>query len=164
MKKNFSFIILFQILCLYGVTAQNKGIDTMKLCNRFVKNYKATIKHNGDTLVVSRITQPDSLVNNFLLNCAKREDFRPVKYGFVVIGKQSIEYSEKYKSDYIVYEGGGDNLYKNNGLVALVVAFIKKYEMDNDENFVLYTIDVNELMIKHRKKIPDYNYIKQHLK
>jgi hypothetical protein len=110
MKKIFSFIILFQILCLYGVTAQNKGIDTMKLCNRFVKNYKSTIKHNGDTLVVSQITQPDSLVNNFLLNCAKREDFRPVKYSFVVIGKQSIEYSEKYKSDYIVYEGGGDNL------------------------------------------------------
>lgn len=164
MKKIFSFILLLLVFCPSRMIAQSTEIDTMKLCDRFVKNYKSTLIHNGDTLVVSRITQPDSLVNNFFLNCAKNKDFRPVKYAFVIIYKQSIEYSKKYKSDYIVHEEGLDNLYEQNGFVALILAFIRKHKIYGNEDFVLFTNDIYEIMIKYRKNIPDYKYIEKHIK
>ncbi len=158
----FKIILYVYIILLASkpVQGQTLFVDTLKLCDNFVRDYKSTSIIGKDTLSVSRITKPDTILNLFLLNCAKRKDFRPVKFAFVVIDKQSTEYAISYKSDYIINDGE----YIDNGIVAIVLAFIKYYESSEDGEVIFFTNDICKLMIKYRRKIPDYRYIQKHIK
>jgi hypothetical protein len=135
------------------------SIDTMNLCSVFTDFYKPTYILGNDTRAVSRITKPDSIINKFLFDCIINKDFRAVKYAFVIIYKQNREYWCRYKSDYIINDGE----YNDNGIVAIVLAFIKYYEPYGDNETVFFTTDICKWMQKHKNKIPDYKYIKKNI-
>ncbi len=149
---------IFLILSTWTISAQsnNEPFDKMMLkCQRFVDNYKPTYIIERDTLVVSRFTLPPTDVNEFLFECIKKNDFRPLKYSCVIVMKQNQEYSRVNHMDYIL----DDPSYAQNGFIELLRLRMGIPQNEIDYMAPMFTGDICRWIRDHKREIFDHQYI-----
>jgi hypothetical protein len=169
MKPIISNILKYSYFSLFIFFTNSSGIfaqeashlfdSMMNKCNEFCKMYSPTYILDGDTLVVSRIRMPSSDINQFLFECIKKKDFRPLKYAVVIIMKQNYEYLKKDHEDYLL-----DNInYSHNGFVEMIRCFLKLNKSDDEYLAPMFTGELCKLIYKKRHKIIDFKYVKEEM-
>jgi hypothetical protein len=134
----------------------------MKMCENYVLSYKPLYIVDNDTLIVARFNKVPDSINSFLLECAKSNDLRPLKYSLALIVRHNVEYLYMNKSDYIIGDG---LLIENNGFIVLLRKAMGIGNINDSINtinyFQFYTGDVCLWMNKHKKSIVDFEFIKK---
>src|ERR1700746_3805170 len=103
--KTFKIIFLTIAVLLLGDSrgnnflsnnANEKDTDPKwdSICASFIANYKPVYIHQQDTFVVARFAIPPEDLNNHLIDCAERKDFRLLKYSAALIIRHNYEYNK----------------------------------------------------------------------
>ena len=92
-------------------------LKMMKACKNYIENYSPLYIIHGDTVLVARFnTIPDS-INNYLINCASINNFKPLKYSAALIIRHNKEYIQLNNQDYMLMDG---IIHERNGFIVLI--------------------------------------------
>ncbi len=151
-------------VCIAGFNTREQHVPLMKACENYIENYSPQYIVNGDTLDIARFNDVPERINNYLISCARKGDFAPLKYAAALMIRHNKEYSRKNKSDYIIGDG---LLHQKNGFIVLLRQAMKVGKVDDDldsMNYFIYNTGEVCLWINdHKHLISDYDYVKRYI-
>lgn len=132
-------------------------------CEYYINNYNPLYIVDGDTLVASVFNYvPDSL-NNYLLKCAVKKDYRALKFASALIIRQHYEYIKVNEEEYIIQ----DCLIQKNGFIELLrfaMGYDNSSQYGDVDYFMVFTGEAIEWISKNKQQIDDYQYVEMYKK
>jgi hypothetical protein len=139
----------------------------LNACEVYADNYEPLYYINQDTFELGVFNYIPDSINNYLLECAKNNDFRALKYSYAVILRQgkTIEGISTTPSvtNFIIFNP--------NGFVDLFAKAmgIEKYSLFNGEIREIYPdplffFDFDKWVDNNKKQIDDFKYVKKYKK
>lgn len=85
----------------------------MRACEEYIISYTPLYIVGEDTLTVARFNIVPDSINKYLIDCARNNDFKPLKYAAALIMRQHQEYLKVNNQEYMLMEA----LTQKNGLL-----------------------------------------------
>jgi len=165
--KTISLFIFILLLCSSQYkNPPKKDYDSimMDACKQYIINYTPLYVIDGDTTIVARFnTVPDS-INSYLIDCAKHNNLKPLKYSAALIIRQHQEYLEQNNQEYMLM----DALIQENGFIILLRQAMGIGNVDDEftsmDYFPLFSGEVCGWINDNKKIIDDYKFIKKQMR
>jgi len=135
-------------------------LKMLKACELYVENYQPLHYLDGDTLEMGIFNYIPDSINNYLIACAKNNDFRALKYSYAIILRQRKEIEGIVTTPLI------ENFieFQPNGFVKLFIKAMGINKSENADSEPLFFFDLCDWAEKNKKFIVDFDYVKRYKK
>jgi hypothetical protein len=155
-------VLLFYLFtnCSSTKKISEYDITMLKACEFYTDNYEPLHYLEEDTSILGVFNYIPDSINNYLIECAKNNDFRALKYSYAIILRQAKEIegicTSQLVEDYVEFQP--------NGFVDL---FVKAMGIEKGSEVRIYSdalffLDFYEWAEKNKKKIDDFNYVRKY--
>ena len=133
----------------------------MRACEQYVLNYRPLYSIKGNTFEVARFNLvPDSL-NDYLINCTKSNNFKPLKYSAALIIRQHRDFLMHNDQEYML----SDALIQRNGFIVLIRHAMKIGSVEDDfadgNYFPFFSGEVCKWIEDNKNMIDDFKFVEK---
>lgn len=158
--KVISLLSLFSCSSMYKTeNTKEDDLIMMRACEEYITSYTPLYIVDEDTLAVARFNIVPDSINKYLIDCARKNDFKPLKYSAALIIRQHQEYLKVNDREYMLMEA----LTQKNGFIVLIRQAMKIGNIDDEftnmDYFPIFSGDACKWINDNKGIIDDYKFV-----